>query len=156
MKKIFILSITALLSILAIAQPPKGEANAGMTFGEKITAEGAITSTELVKNLTKENKMDVVVEGEVVQVCAAEGCWLKLKTATGTIMVKMKDHKFLVPLSMSGKTIVVKGVAEKKTTSVEMLKHYAEDAKKSKEEIDAIKEPKQEIIVQATGIVVIK
>lgn len=53
-------------------------------------------------------------------------------------------------------TIVVQGTAEKKTTSVEMLKHYAEDAGKTKEEIAAITEPKQEIIIQATGIVVVK
>lgn len=79
-----------------------------------------------------------------------------MKTEKGTIMVKMKDHKFLVPLSMNGKTIVVQGTAEKKTTSVEMLKHYAEDAGKTKEEIAAITEPKQEIIIQATGIVVVK
>ena len=46
--------------------------------------------------------------------------------------------------------------AENKVTSVEMLKHYAEDAKKSQVEIDAIKEPKQEIVIQATGIYVIK
>ena len=156
MKKIIALSITSLFTGILLAQPPKGPADAGMSFGEKTTADGAISSTDLVKKLDKENKIEVKVEGEVAQVCTAEGCWLKMKTATGTIMVKMKDHKFLVPISMNGKTIVVKGTAEKKITSVEMLKHYAEDAGKSKEEIEMIKEPKQEIVVQATGIVVVK
>lgn len=156
MKKILSLSIAGLFSLSLMAQPPKGDANKGMTFGEKITSEGAISSDELIKKLEKENKLEVKVEGEVAQVCAAEGCWLKMKTATGTMMVKMKDHKFLVPLSMNGKIIVVKGTAEKKVTSVEMLKHYAEDAGKSKEEIEAIKEPKQEVVLQATGIVVSK
>ena len=37
-----------------------------------------------------------------------------------------------------------------------MQKHYAEDAGKNKEEIDAIKEPKKEIVMQATGILVLK
>ena len=156
MKKIIALSITSLFTGILLAQPPKGLADAGMIFGEKTTVEGAISSNELTKKLDKENKVDVKVEGEVSQVCAAEGCWLKMKTETGTIMVKMKDHKFLVPLSMNGKTIVVKGIAEKKVTSVEMLQHYALDAGKTKEEIAAIKTPKQEIVVQATGIVVIK
>ena len=156
MKKIIALSITSLLTGILLAQPPKGPADAGMTFGEKTTVEGAVSSNDFVKKLDKEKKLDVKVEGEVAQVCAAEGCWLKMKTETGTIMIKMKDHKFLVPLSMNGKTIVVKGTAEKKTTSVEMLQHYALDAGKTKEEIAAIKEPKQEIVVQATGIVVVK
>lgn len=156
MKKIYGLIATILFSGVLIAQPPKGSANAGMTFGEKTSIEGAIKLTDLAEKLGNEKKMDVVVEAEVAEVCAAEGCWLKVKADGKTIMVKMKDHKFLVPLDMKGKTIAIRGTAENKVTSVEMLKHYAEDAKKSQQEIDAIKEPKQEIIIQATGIYVIK
>lgn len=156
MKKILLLSVAILFAGVTMAQPPKGDANPGMTFGEKINAETAIKADELGNKLAKENKVEVKVEGLVSQVCTAEGCWLKMKTETGNIMVKMKDHKFLVPLSMNGKTIVVKGIAEKKETSVAQLKHYAEDAGKSKDEIDAIKESKKEMVIQATGILVIK
>jgi hypothetical protein len=39
---------------------------------------------------------------------------------------------------------------------VEELKHYAEDAKKSKEEIDAIKEPRKRLRYEATGGFVLK
>ena len=46
-------------------------------------------------------------------------------------------------------------MAEEKETSVEQLKHYAEDANKTKEEIAAIKEPKKEIIVEAKGVLVL-
>ena len=84
-----------------------------------------------------------------------EGCWLKMETEDGSIMIKMKDHKFLVPLSMNGKTIVVDGTATLKETSVEMQKHYAEDAGKSKAEIDAITKPKKEITMEAKGILVL-
>ena len=56
---------------------------------------------------------------------------------------------------MNGKTIVADGVATFKETSVAMLQHYAEDAGKSKEEIEAIKEPKREITLQAKGILVL-
>jgi hypothetical protein len=67
----------------------------------------------------------------------------------------MKDHSFFVPVSMNGKTIVADGTATLKETSVEMLRHYAEDGGKSKEEIAAIKEPKKEIVLQAKGILVL-
>ena len=156
MKKVYTLIVTILFICVLIAQPPKGPANAGMTFGEKTSTEGAIKSSDLIEKLGVEKKMDILLEAEVAEVCAAEGCWLKVKAGDKTIMVKMKDHKFLVPLDMKGKTIAIKGTAENKVTSVEMLKHYAEDAKKSQVEIDAIKEPKQEIVIQATGIYVIK
>jgi len=155
MKKLLLLIPVLMLAFTLAAQPPEGEANAGMTFGTKIDATGAITTSELAEKIQNDKPVDVKVTGKVKEVCKAEGCWLKMETATGTMMIKMKDHAFLVPLSMNGKTIVVEGTATLKETSVEMLKHYAEDANKSKAEIDAIKEPKKEITMQAKGIIVI-
>ncbi len=155
MKKLLFLLPALMFGFSLMAQPPKGEANSGMTFGKKITGKGAISTNALAAKLENKKSVDVKVKGIVKEVCKAEGCWLKMETANGTMMIKMKDHKFLVPLSMNGKTIVVDGTASLKETSVEMLKHYAEDAGKSKEEIDAIKGPKKEITMQAKGILVI-
>lgn len=155
MKKIFLLIPALLLGIFLMAQPPEGDANTGMIFGEKTTADGAIPVGELPGKLKGSKPADVKVTGKVKEVCKAEGCWLKMETADGAMMIKMKDHKFLVPLSMNGKTIVVDGTATLKETSVDMLKHYAEDAGKSKAEIDAITQPKKEITMQAKGILVL-
>jgi Domain of unknown function (DUF4920) len=155
MKKLIAIIPTLVLSFSLLAQPPKGPANKGMTFGEKTSAEGAISANELSNKLQGEKPADVKVMGKVVEVCKAEGCWLKMETANGSMMIKMKDHAFFVPLAMNGKTVVVDGTATLKETSVEMLRHYAEDAGKSKEEIAAIKEPKKEITVQAKGILVL-
>jgi len=155
MKKISLLVPALLLGFVLMAQPPKGDANAGMVFGKKTTAEGAIPVAELPAKLQGKETVEVKVSGKVKEVCKAEGCWLKMETADGAMMIKMKDHSFLVPLSMNGKTIVVDGIATLKETSVEMQKHYAEDAGKSKEEIAAIKEPKKEITMQAKGILVL-
>jgi cyanophycinase-like exopeptidase len=66
----------------------------------------------------------------------------------------MKDHKFTVPLVLNEKEIIINGIAEEKTTSVEMLQHYAEDAGRTKAEIAAIKDPKKEIVIVAKGILV--
>ena len=124
-------------------------------MAKKITADNAIPANDLVAKLQSTNTLNVKVSGKVVEVCKAEGCWLRMETANGSMMIKMKDHAFLVPLSMNGKTIVADGTVTLKETSVEMLRHYAEDAGKSKEEIDAIKAPKKEITMQAKGILVI-
>jgi len=83
------------------------------------------------------------------------GCWIKIKSSTGDMMVRMKDHGFFVPLALNGKEVVIDGIAEVKETSVAQLKHYAEDAGKSKEEIAAIKEPQTDITITAKGIVVL-
>jgi hypothetical protein len=78
-----------------------------------------------------------------------------MKNGNSNIMVRMKDHKWFVPTALHGKTIVLQGFAEIKETSVAQLKHYAEDAGKTQAEIDAIKEPKKEVLVNATGILVL-
>jgi hypothetical protein len=156
MKKIILLCLPALFfATLLLAQAPEGPADKGMVFGVKTTEDGAINADDLAATLEGKEKAAVKVKGEVVEVCKAEGCWLKMKTASGNIMVRMNNHAFFVPLAMNGKTIVVNGTAAVKETSVDMLKHYAEDAGKSKEEIEAIKEPKKEVLLKADGILVI-
>ncbi|HAI79459.1 MAG TPA: DUF4920 domain-containing protein, partial [Chryseobacterium sp.] len=51
--------------------------------------------------------------------------------------------------------IVLEGSAETKIISVDEQKHYAEDAKKSQQEIDAITKPQEEIRFVANGIKVV-
>ncbi|MEI8059804.1 MAG: DUF4920 domain-containing protein, partial [Ferruginibacter sp.] len=114
-----------------------------------------ITVNEITTVLADKTTADVKVKGAVVEVCKAEGCWIRMKTANGSILIKMKDHAFTVPLALNGKTIIADGTAELIVTSVEMQKHYAADAGKNKKEIAAITTPKKEIILQAKGILVL-
>jgi len=155
MKKFVLLIPVLVLVFSVIAQPPKGLASKGMTFGVRTTVDSAVSINDLSTLLQEKSSVDVKVMGKVVEVCKAEGCWIKMETANGPMMIKMKDHSFLVPLDLNGKNIVVQGTATFKETTVEMLKHYAEDAGKSKEEIAAIKEGRKETSIQATGILVL-
>ncbi len=154
MKKLLLFIPALFLGVILMAQPPEGDANKGMVFGKKTTADGAIAANDLGASIKGAEPVQVKVKGKVKEVCKAEGCWLKMETANGDMMIRMKDHSFFVPLAMNGKTIVVDGTASVKETSVDMLKHYAEDAGKTKAEIDAIKEPVKAIAIQATGILV--
>lgn len=155
MKKVLFSILAFSFFTLTNAQPPEGLASAGMNFGAKVTADAAIDINELDAALKGKESVDIKIKGKVVEVCQKEGCWIKMETKDGKIMVKMNDHAFLVPLDMNGKTIVVEGNAKMKTTSVAELKHYAEDAGKSKKEIAKIKEPKKEISFNALGILVL-
>lgn len=154
MKKL-LLAVLLFSGITAMAQPPNVPAEKGTNFGAKVKSKGAVSPDQLVDLLGNKNEAEVKVKGKVAEVCKAEGCWLRMETANGTMLIKMKDHAFLVPLVLNGKTIVAQGIATVKETSVEMLKHYAEDAGKTKAEIDAITEPKKEIVMQAKGILVL-
>ena len=123
--------------------------------GEPISEKGAIQATELATKLETKEEMPAKVTGVVESVCKAAGCWMKVKTADGqTMRVTFKDYGFFVPKDIAGKTVVFEGVAKVKTTSVAMLKHYAEDGGKSKEEIAKITTPEKAIGFVATGVIV--
>ena len=47
----------------------------------------------------------------------------------------MKDYAFFVPTALKGKNVVLEGAAERKVISVDEQKHYAEDAKKPRDQI---------------------
>jgi hypothetical protein len=155
MKKILSFFIGVFCVASLMAQPPEGPANKGMTFGQKTTAKGAMSVIDLSMKVDDKKEIPVKVRGRVTDVCTKEGCWLKMQTADGKMMVKMKDHAFLVPVDLNGKEIVVDGTAIMKVTPVKELQHYAEDAGKSKEEIAKITEPKKEIVMNAKGILVL-
>jgi hypothetical protein len=154
MKHFALLSFVLISFVLVQAQPPKIEAKSGMSFGKSFEPAEAMDINKALEGMVSDEPRRVIATGTVTEVCKAEGCWIKLATEKGSVLVKMKDHAFVVPLSLSGKQVAIRGTGQIKETSVDMLKHYAEDAGKSKEEIDAIKEPKREAIIYAEGIIV--
>ncbi|HQV61436.1 MAG TPA: DUF4920 domain-containing protein [Chitinophagaceae bacterium] len=156
MKKMFFTLVMAGFGFIVNAQPPAGDAKPGEWYGEKISTEGALNINDVVAKLNGGSEFpEVKIKAKITEVCPKKGCWLKLELENGeTAMVKMKDYGFFLPVSAKGKTVVIDGKVEIKTTSVAELKHYAEDAKKSKEEIDAITKPEKEVRVMAKGIVI--
>lgn len=155
MKKICLFTILLSFTLIIHAQPPSGNANKGDVYGENFKSESIINVSELPIELNNKETINGVFKAKVLEVCPKKGCWLKLQVNdTTTAFVKMKDYAFFLPVMLEGKYILLNGEAKLKTTSVAELKHYAEDAKKSKEEIDAITKPKKEINLIASGIIV--
>lgn len=156
MKKL-LLSVLALVSVTVLfAQPPAGDANLGDVYGANVTAGKNFNAKQLTGKL-QEGPLETKLKAKVLEVCPNKGCWVKVQLEDKSVaMIKMKDYKFFVPTSLEGKNIEVDGKVEMATTSVGELKHFAEDANKTQEEIDAIKEPKKEIKIMANGIKVVK
>lgn len=127
-----------------------------VSFGEKIEAEGAITKDAMLKKfetLQAGDTIDVLFTSKVNKVCKAKGCWMKLDLGEETeTMVKFKDYGFFVPLNSEERLVVVSGKAYVSEVSVAELQHYAKDAGKSEDEIDAITEPKRTYSLMADGV----
>lgn len=157
MKIVILLLAFVSASVFSYAQPPAGDAKPGDWYGTQISADGAINIADIPAKLAEKESVNTKIRAKVLDVCPKKGCWLTLQVNDSTTaMVKMKDYGFFLPVSAKGKTVVIDGEAKMKTTSVAELQHYAEDAKKSKEEIAAITKPQREIRLTASGIVVVE
>lgn len=160
MKKILLSAAFAIASLVVMAQDNnRPAAIPGQLYGDKITEKGAIDIAKLPEMVAKDEdkKVQVKIKAKVLEVCSKKGCWVNLYVNDSTkVFVKMKDYGFFVPDDMVGQTVILEGEAFEKVTSVNELKHYAEDAKKSQEEIDKITEPEKSIRFLASGILVPK
>lgn len=143
-----------LLSILLVVLAASF-VNAQNHFGRTIDDQKAIEASTLPAKMGEKNEMQAKVTGTVESVCQAKGCWMKVNLDNGeTMRVMFKDYGFFVPKDIAGKTVVFEGEAQKKTVSVEHLKHYAQDAGKSQAEIAKITEPRDELTFIADGVIV--
>ncbi|CAA0145980.1 DUF4920 domain-containing protein [Tenacibaculum maritimum] len=139
-------------------QPQKADVSPviPLSLGAKITKEKALSSTEAfgkIKALQVGDTLHVKLASTVSEVCSKKGCWMKLPLAEGVkMMVRFKDYGFFMPLDSKGKNVIVEGMAFVQETSIAALRHYAEDAGKTKEEIANITSPKKEFAFEANGV----
>ncbi len=127
-------------------------------FGAKISADDALPFDQLLQTMHGTDSLAVKVKGKVEDVCQAKGCWMNIvsnEPGQAPMMVRFKDYGFFVPKDIGGKEVIIDGYAFRETTSVDELRHYAEDAGKSKAEIEAINEPKEELKFLASGVILL-
>ena len=126
-------------------------------YGAAITKENAIEYKEFLKSYKATAPEKTKIMGKVMGVCEKKGCWMNIENGTEEgMMVHFKDYAFFVPRDIKGKTVILEGVIQPDTTTVAELRHYAEDAKKSKDEIAKITEPKIELTFMADGVLINK
>ncbi len=125
-------------------------------YGDSITTEGAIEVNQLAEIVKENGSFEGKVTTTIYETCKVKGCWMKVALDSAEDMrVTFKDYGFFVPKEgVDGKEVIMEGVAYLDTTSVEMLRHYAEDAGKTPEEIETITEPEYALAFEATGVII--
>jgi hypothetical protein len=125
------------------------------SYGQSIQPGNAMELTEALNLLNNQDSVMVKISGNAVESCEKKGCWLTLQNGDKPeIRVTFKDYSFFVPKDLDGEKVVMEGVLKKKTSSVEELRHYAEDAGKTQEQIAAITEPETSATFIADGVLV--
>jgi len=150
----YLFAICIVLIAITACNRTTSVSNSGELYGEAFEAEKAMNMNALETTMTKYGgATDIVLSGEVDKVCKKKGCWMTLKKDDGSTMrVTFKDYGFFVPLDVDGKRVTIKGNAYYDTTSVDMLRHYAEDEGLPISEINKITEPEIDIGFEATGV----
>lgn len=125
-------------------------------FGEKFDPVAELSFTEMIDQMNNQDTVITKVNAKVESVCQAKGCWMNLASADNStesmVFVKFKDYGFFMPLDIAGREVVIDGKAYREITSVDELRHYAEDEGKSAEEIAKITEPVEEYKFMASGV----
>lgn len=130
----------------------------GVHFGETIDTSGAISYENLLSQMSNADSLITKVSGTVSGVCQTKGCWMNLVSDADTtnteLFVQFKDYAFFMPKDLAGKKVTLQGKAYREVTSIDDLKHFAEDEGLSAEEIAKITEPKTELKFMASGVVI--
>ncbi len=158
MKK-YILVLGVFTLVLASCFDPSKKNLAGeyAEYGTyKVEMANAISVEKMVADFrTNENKTaSYTIHANIDEVCAKAGCWINIKQegAKDNMMVRFKDH-FTIPTDTKiGTMAYLHGDLFMDTVSVDMLRHYAEDAGKSQDEIEKITQPLMTMGFIADGI----
>lgn len=127
-------------------------------FGSEVVSNQILNKrivAETYEELKEGDTVAVTFMSTVNDVCKVKGCWMKVAMGNDKeTMVKFKDYGFFVPKDIEKDTVIMQGRAFVSETSVDELRHYAEDAGKSQEEIAAITKPKKTYSFIADGVLV--
>jgi hypothetical protein len=124
-------------------------------YGAALDAQSVLPMNDLATSFSTMKKTDTLftkVQGTIKEVCTKKGCWMTLDLGDEKdLMVRFKDYGFFMPLEAKG-DVIINGYATISETSVEDLKHYAEDAGASELEIEAIVAPELTYSFEADGV----
>ena len=155
MKNKFYILTTLILSISFLSS---GQSKIKFdTYGESFDVSSINDYTAEKELLFSNPDKKIKIEGEILSTCPMKGCWMKMSIAQDTILVRFKDYGFFVPKEgIAGDKTIINGMLSVDTLSVALLRHYAEDAGKSLEEIKRITEPEVSMTFLADGVLIRK
>ena len=112
----------------------------------------ADTGSTIALGAVRGDERNVVVEATIIDVCPKKGCWMLVTDGEQELFVRFQDYDFFVPRNAAGHRVVMHGTAVAQTVSVDELRHYAQDAGKSPDEIAAISEPETRVTFFADSV----
>ncbi|MGD9807815.1 MAG: DUF4920 domain-containing protein [Deferribacterales bacterium] len=151
MKKYLIILALILASVTAYAKP--------IFLGEPLKLNSTTKISEINAHPEKYLGKRVQVQGMVIDVCAARGCWIDIASdeAFKKMEVKVIDGVIVFPMEARGRTAKVEGIVEELDFDLEeTIEYYEHQAYEKGVKFDpsTVKEPMKLYRVQGLGAVI--
>lgn len=123
--KNFTIIFFLLISVAGYSQSDK--------YGKEISLKEKTSISKILEQPEEYVGKTVLVEGEILEVCAMAGCWMELKSDVENqkVKVKVKDGDIVFPVEAKGKSALVEGTVYKielsKEEAIEYYQHVAEE-----------------------------
>ena len=104
-----------------------------LQLGEALTLDTVTPVSEINNHPEKYLGQRVLIEGLIINVCVARGCWVDIASDLPfeKINVKVVDGEIVFPMETKGRLARVEGIAEEmkltKEQAIRMGKHHAEE-----------------------------
>lgn len=104
-----------------------------LKLGEPLSLTEVTKVSEINKHPDTYLGKKVLIEGLIIDVCAARGCWMDIASDVPfeKIKVKVVDGEIVFPMETKGKQARVEGIAEEikltRDQAIKMGKHHAEE-----------------------------
>lgn len=129
---------------------------AAMQLGAPLTLKEVTKVSEINKNPDQYLGKQVLIEGVVINVCAARGCWMDIASDVPfeKIKVKVVDGEIVFPLEAKGQLARVEGIVEAihltEDQARSMAQHHAEESGE-KVDFSSIKGPSTYYRIRGLG-----
>ena len=100
---------------------------------EKFNSSSAIEISQLINNSETYSNKDIVISGEIVDVCPMKGCWIEVKdfNSNHSVRVKVKDDVIVFPENSKGNHVIASGTFTKiefsEEKAIQWKMHLAEE-----------------------------
>lgn len=125
--------LTIVLAAALVAGCQSNPRFEGEPYGEPLTLSEVTPISDILAAPQQFVGQRVLVEGEVIDVCENQGCWMQLQAGGGEIQVKVDDGVIVFPTSARGRKAVVEGTVEERSLTAqqafEAAAHRAEEQK---------------------------
>ena len=123
----------SLIAIFFITLFSCSPSETSLSLGEKFNSSSAIEISQLINNSGTYSNKDIVISGEIVDVCPMKGCWIEVKdfNSNHSVRVKVKDDVIVFPENSKGNHVIASGTFTKiefsEEKAIQWKMHLAEE-----------------------------